>query len=72
MYKEFKPLKERMTAVEYFQQSKMFIIDFPKEEIKIIKHKLINIIQEYIFRRKRLFRFAVYKYIPWEKYIWLK
>lgn len=38
MYKEFKPLKEKMTAVEYFQQSKMFIIDFPKEEIKIIKH----------------------------------
>lgn len=58
MHKEFKNIKERMAAVEYIDWSKMLIVDFPKEEIKIIKQKLINIIQENILQKKRWFGFA--------------
>ena len=58
MHKEFKNIKERMAAVEYTDWSKMLIVDFPEEEIKIIKQKLINIIQENILRKKRWFGFA--------------
>lgn len=52
MHKEFKNIKERMAAVEYIDWSKMLIVDFPKEEIKIIKQKLINIIQGNILQKK--------------------
>lgn len=58
MHKEFKNIKERMAAVEYIDWSKMLIVDFPKEEIKIIKQKLINIIQGNILQKKRWFGFA--------------
>lgn len=58
MHKEIKNIKERMAAVEYIDWSKMLIVDFPKEEIKIIKQKLINIIQGNILQKKRWFGFA--------------
>ena len=41
-----------MAAIEHSQESKMLIFYFPNEKIKIMRQKLINVIQENFFRKK--------------------